>query len=239
MRKSLMAMAVVASAAMAAVSSFADGEEASAQSVNAVGVVKYTIPAGGELVCITLPLHPLETSDAEGRWVWGETTLADQLAKGSTVYFWTGTAWANYTKNALTGKWTAAVTNRPVQPGEAIFVCGPAKATEPQTISLLGELPTEDDLSYTVTGSKNLDTRGVTMYPVETVFGESELAEALPKGSSVYFWTGTAWANYTKNALTGKWTAAVTNRPVAVGEGIFVRSAGTADTITNVRPFAW
>lgn len=125
MKKAL--LVAISAVAVAATVALADD---SAKSVNAVGVVKYTIPAGGQLVCITLPLHPLETSDAEGRWIFGETSIADQLAKGSTVYFWSGTGWDNFNKNALTGKWTAAVTNRPVSIGEGIFVEAAGAARE-------------------------------------------------------------------------------------------------------------
>ena len=222
--------------AVAATVALADDDNA-AKSVNAVGVVKYTIPAEAGLTCIALPLNPLDTTSTNGYWVWGETSLASQLDKGSMVYFWTGSKWAGFTKNRLTGVWAGAV-DREIKPGEAFFVKSASSNKTDKVISLLGELPTEDSLSYDVTGSSNLDTRSVTMYPVEVVFGETELAEALPKGSMVYFWTGSKWAGFTKNRLTGVWAGA-TNRPVAVGEGVFVKSTGSAGTIEMERPFDW
>lgn len=212
-------------------------DEATAKSVNAVGVVKYEIPAEAGLACIALPLNPIETSSTNGCWVWGETSLAEQLDKGSMVYFWTGSKWSGFTKNRLTGVWAGAV-DREIQPGEAFFVKSAASNKTAKIISLLGELPTEETLSYDITGSNNLDTRSVTMYPVAVEFGETELAEALPKGSMVYFWTGSKWAGFTKNRLTGVWAGA-TNRPVSIGEGVFIKSTGSASTVEMERPFDW
>ena len=236
MKKAL--WSVVGAAVAVALSSVAFAQDTNAvNSANAVGVVKYTIPANAGLRCIALPLHPMETSSTNGYWVWGETSLAEQLDKGSMVYFWTGTKWAGFTKNRLTGVWTGAV-DREIQPGEAFFVKSASSNTTDKIISLLGELPTEGTLSYDITGNSNLDTRSVTMYPVEMAFGSTELAESLPKGSMVYFWTGTKWSGFTKNRLTGVWTG-VADRPVGVGEGIFVKSTGNAETIEMERPFEW
>lgn len=234
MKKAL--LVAISAVAVAATVAFADDN--AAKSVNAVGVVKYEIPAHGGLTCISLPLNPLETSDSEGRWVWGETTLAQQLDNQSTVYFWSGTAWGAATKT-VKGKWPSDVVNRPIDPGEAIFVRTPSTAVSNKVISLLGELPTDGSLSYALRGSKNLDTRGATMYPVEVVFGESELAAQLSNQSSVYFWDGTSWGSVTKT-VKGKWPSDVTNRVIKVGEGLFVRSIATAPSeISNTRPFDW
>ena len=236
MKKALSILACAMLVPLLSAPAWADGD--AAYSANAVGVVKYTIPAGGAIKCITWPLNPLETSDAQGRWVWGETSLAQQLDNQSTVYFWTGTGWESFTKT-VKGKWPATVTNRPVIPGEAIFVRTPGTSTEDKTISLLGELPTEGTLSYSLRGSKNLDTRGVSMYPVEVIFGESELAASLDNQSTVYFWTGTGWESFTKT-VKGKWPTTITNRVVGVGEGVFVRSIANAPSeVTITRPFEW
>lgn len=240
MKKALLALIGAGVVASMASLAFADGD--AAYSANAVGVVKYTIPADGELTCIALPLHPMDTDDAQGRWVFGDTSICEQLAVGSSVYFWSGTAWnvAQKKKVGSNIRWTGGVTNRPVENGEAIFVKGP-DGGEAQTISLLGELPTDDTLEYDLTGSDNLDTRAVSLYPVEVVFGETELEAALPVNSSIYFWSGTAWnvAQKKKVGSNIRWTGGVTNRVVKVGEGVFVKSSGDASTVTQDRPFEW
>lgn len=241
MKKALLAL--IGAGVVASVASLAVAQDAAvANSANAVGVIKYTIPANGELTCISLPLHPMDTADAQGRWIFGDTSICDQLDVGSSVYFWSGTAWNMFQKMQVGTRirWTGGVTNRPVENGEAIFVKGPAGA-EAKTISLLGELPTEDTLEYDLTGSNNLDTRAVSLYPVEVAFGDTELEESLPVSSSVYFWSGTAWNMFQKMQVGTRirWTGGVTNRVVKVGEGVFVKSSGDAATVTHERPFEW
>ena len=241
MKKALLAL--FGAGVVASLASFAVAQDSNAvNSANAVGVVKYTIPADAELTCISLPLHPMDTSDDQGRWVFGDTAICEQLDVGSSVYFWSGTSWSTFQKRKVGNniRWTGGVTNRVVESGEAIFVKGPAGA-EAKTISLLGELPTEGTLSYALTGSSNLDTRAVSMYPVEVTFGNTELEAALPVNSSIYFWSGTSWNTFQKRKVGNniRWTGGVTNRVVKVGEGVFVKSSGDADTVTQVRPFDW
>ena len=239
MKKLLISLTILAVAATAALVAIADD---AVYSVNTVSVIKYTIPANGELTCVSLPLNPLDTSDDQGRWIFGDTAFCDQLAVGSSVYFWTGTAWSKAQKRDVAGEilWTGGVTNRVIKTGEALFVKGPADGAA-QVISMVGELPTDDSLSYTLTGSGNLDTRAVSLYPVEVTFGDTELAESLDVSSSVYFWTGTAWSKAQKRDVAGDilWTGGVTNRTVGIGEGVFVKSSGAASTITQERPFEW
>jgi len=228
-------------ASLSATAAWAD-ETNAAYSANAVGVVKYTIPADGGLTCISFPLNPLETSDSEGRWVWGETSLCEELDVGSSVYFWSGTSWEKSQKRKVGDniRWSGGVTNRVVQNGEAVFVQGPTGG-ESKPVALLGELPTELTLEYKLTGSNNLDARAVSLYPVEVVFGDTELEETLPVSSSVYFWSGSSWEKYQKRQVGNniRWTGGVTNRVVNVGEGIFVMSTGAVATVTQSRPFEW
>ena len=127
MKKALLTVAGVA--LVVGLSSVAVAEDTNGvYSANAVGVIKYTIPANGDLVCMTLPLHPMDTSDSEGRWVWGETSLAQQLPNQSKVCFWTNNSWATFTKNA-NGKWGADVTNRLIKVGEGVFVRSAASSS--------------------------------------------------------------------------------------------------------------
>ena len=243
MKKAL--LAVIGAGVVASMASLAFADDDAAYSANAVGVVKYTIPANGGLACITLPLHPMETSDADpDTWVFGETGLPDQLDIGSVVYFWTGTGWASSKKDLVGGRvrWTSSGLTRTIKPGEAIFVRSSPTNQEDKVISLLGELPTEDELDYTISGSNNLDTRSVVMYPVEVpAFGTTTLASNLPVNSVVYFWTGTGWAASKKDLVGGKirWSSSGATRSLGVGEGVFVRGVGDGFSVTNSRPFDW
>lgn len=233
MKKALVAIAGFSLAV--GVASVAMAEDDAAYSVNAVGVVKYDIPADGELVCVSLPLNPLETSDAQQRWVWGETSLAQQLENGSDVYFWTGTGWRTYTKDIEDGTWPRSARTRVLEPGEAFFIRG----ANAQVISLLGELPTEDYLEYSLTGNDGLDVRGVTPYPITGAFGATSISTNLPNGSDVYFWTGTGWKTYTKDIEDGTWPRGARNYEYGIGEGIFIRARGNVNSVTNDRPFEW
>lgn len=233
-------LAVVAALAASAGVVCAWGQDAAvAQSANAVGVVKYSIPPRGGLRCISLPLNPLD----EVEWVFGETSLAEQLPKSSTVYFWNtnSLAWDNYTRASRTGAWPADALSHVIARGEAFFVRSPADATEDIVISLLGELPVDAELTYDVTGNDNLDVRAVSMYPVEMPFSHTSLYTNLNKGSTVYFWNtnSLAWDNYTRASRTGSWPSDLVTNRVNVGEGIFIRASGSAVSITNARPFTW
>jgi len=218
-----------------------ESQEVAAQSANAVGVVKYTIPPEGGFALISLPMNPLDGTN----WVWGQTSLAAQLDRGSIVYFWDKEtlSWANFPKKTINGKWADEAANWELAPGEAIFVRSSPTNYEPKVISLLGELPVESELTYDLQGGNQFDLHGLTMYPVDGVFGDSELATALPKGSTIHFWdtNSASWASYSRKLIgSGAWPAEVLERSWKVGEGVFIQSKGTSvSTVTNERPFNW
>jgi hypothetical protein len=71
---------------------------ASAQEVlsaNAVGYIKKTLPANGQLVALSVPLDSMTEADI----VFGRTSVAQEAPVGSWAYFWTGASWAGGTKN--------------------------------------------------------------------------------------------------------------------------------------------
>ena len=215
-------------------SSPAWADDDAAYSANAVGVVKYEIPAEGGFTCITLPLEPIGGGDA---WLWSETTLAQQLPNGSYVYFWDSinSKWEPSWK--FKNKWQGLGQTQTVAVGEAIFIRSATTAAA-QQISLLGELPTDPTMPLTVTGSSNFDTIGVTPYPVEVPFASSALASNLPNNSYVYFWQNNKWEPSWK--FKNKWQGLGASWTNKVGQGMFVRSAATAPTTINItRPFEW
>ncbi len=228
MKKTAIFLSILAIAATAAFVATADD---AVYSANTIGVIKYTVPAGGGLTCIALPLNPM--SDA-GEWVWKDTTLAEQLENDSIAYFWDGTAWQGSTKSRR--GWSGVGATKVLSPNEAVFIRSPANSSADQTIALVGELPEDDTLSFGVTGGNNLDTLGVTMYPVSTKFADSELATALDNDSIVYFWDGSAWQGSTKSRRG--WSGVGATWETAVGEGVFVRASNPSGATVDVtRPF--
>lgn len=198
-------------------------------SANVVGVVKYTIPAGGAFACFSLPLNPMSSG---GDWLWGDTQIAKDLPNGSQVYFWENNGWEPASKTKKYGWGEAA--SRSVSAGEAFFVQGP-KTAEAQTVSLLGELSMEATEPLTFTGNKAYDLVAGNPYPVETTFVDSELAAGLDNGSTVFVWRNNAWIGYDKTKKYGWQDAA--GLTFAVGEGIFVKKAGDPATINVEAPF--
>ncbi len=229
MKKLLISLTILAIAATAAFVAVAD--DAAVYSANTIGVIKYTVPPAGGLICVSLPLEPMQGTETK----WGDTSIADQLLPSSKVFFWTGSSWQGFTKST-SGKWTAAASNRVVQVGEAVFLQSPASQTDDHVIAFVGELPDDEELTYSINGDKNLVPRGVTAYPVSGKFGDSELAAKLPSSSKVFFWTGSSWQGFTKST-SGKWTAAAQNKEYEVGQGVFIEDAGASTIITNSIPY--
>lgn len=227
-------LAVVAALAASAGVVCAWGQDAAvAQSANAVGVVKYTVPAEGGLTCISLPLNPLGTDE----WIWGDTSLAEQLETGSSVYFWNGIGWDSYVKGKL-GGWNAKAKNTVIHAGEAFFLKSPATSDTDLVVSLLGELPVESQLPLDLEGDGTaLVASAVSLFPIQATFGESAMSAALPTGSTVYFWRDAEWKSYVKGKLGG-WNNAAKGTTNFVGEGIFVKTPSDV-TVTIPRPFDW
>ena len=232
MKKLLISLTILAVAATAALVAVADDD--AVYSVNTVSVIKYTIPANGELTCIALPVNPMDG----GEWVFGQTDVADQLAPGSLVYFWNGLGWDDYMKDPEDGSWVKGARNHTLVAGEAFFVRGPDNGAA-QTIAVVGELPVDATVPYSVRGKNNLDVRGVTPYPVEGTFGTTSLSTNLPAGSLVYFWNGLGWDDYMKDPEDGSWPKGARNHAYGIGEGIFIQAYGDVTSVDNDRPFDW
>jgi hypothetical protein len=238
MKKAL--LAVISAGVVASMASLAFADDDAAYSANAVGVVKYTIPARGGMTCVSLPLNPM---NQEGAWYWPDTSVAKNLPGGSIAYFWNPqtAGWDFSTKGLRDGQW-AELNNTNlmmIAAGQAFFLRGPSSKTTNIVVSLLGELPTEGTLPVDVTGANNLDMRGISMYPVEVVFTNTAYAQQLPGGSMVYFWDGTQWRFSTKNVRDKTWSTVEGKETLFVGEGVFVRKAGSGMVIEETRPFDW
>lgn len=223
MKKALLAIAGVALVAGLASVSFAQDAN-SVDSANAVGVVKYTIPANGQLTCISLPLDPMSTNST---WYWTDTQISQALPRGSYIYCWRNGGWATSLKQK--SGWTE---NFEIQPGEAFFVKG--NTTSNLVVSLLGELPVEATSLIPLTGSGYLDMTTVSMYPVAMALTNSAFAD-MPRSTYIYRWNGTGWDTCLKQK--SGWTEP--NWTFGVGEGVYVKFNGTATNVVETRPFNW
>ena len=209
---------------------------ASAQEVhsaNAVGYIKKTLPAGGKLVMMSIPLDSMSESDI----VFGRTSVAQETEQGSVVYFWDAVSqtWGAGTKG--TKGWQAAESNRVIAAGEGFFLKG-APASGDYEVTITGEVPADDPIARAIPGGSALGTMA-NPYPVDFTFGESDLAANATQGSIVYFWDvgSQTWGAGAKGPKG--WQAAESNRVVQAGEGFFLREAAGVNQWSAVKPYTW
>ncbi len=223
MKKILLASALVLAIAVSA----AVAQEVLSQ--NAVGYIKVNLPAG-KFVSVAQPLNNM--GKAENKF--GETSIAQELPQGSTVFFWSpeGQGWGGGGKS---GKgWAGAESNKVIAAGEGFFI----KSPQDGEVTITGEVPDEPSLDRVIPGNKAFGSLA-NPYPVDFKFGESDVAKNASQGSTVFFWSIDAqgWGGGGKS---GKgWAGAESNRIVAAGEGFFLKEAEGVTTITTVKPYTW
>lgn len=210
---------------------------ASAQEVlsaNAVGYIKKTLPAGGDLVAMSIPLDSMTESDI----VFGRTSVAQEAPVGSIVSFWSeGTqVWVGGGKS--TKGWAAAQSNKVIQAGEGFFLKGNPVATEPFDVTITGEVPSDDTIPRPIIGGSTLGILA-NPYPVDFKFGESALAQQASVGSIVSFWSESSQVWVGGGKSTKGWAAAQSNKVVAAGESFFLREPATGTTWDAAKPYTW
>ncbi len=210
---------------------------ASAQEVlsaNAVGYIKKTLPAGGKLISLSIPLNNM----TEASNVFGRTSLAAEAPVGSVVYFWDPAlqVWSPGSKTAK--GWSSGISNRVCASGEAFFLKGPPTNAADVEVTITGEVPEDTTLARAMPGSGALGTIA-NPFPVDFKFGDSTLAINSTVGSIVYFWDSTlqVWSPGSKTAKG--WSSGISNRVVLAAEGFFLREAGSVTTWTNAKPYTW
>lgn len=210
MKKTVITLAVVAFVAAAA--------QAQTTSANLVGYTKVSA-TGGQLSLVALNFTPSSTSVAD--------LIGDQLPNGSTLHIWDkdAGAYSSVTK-AARGGWGAVAT---VELGDAFWI--EASGTDTYEIILAGEVNTA--ATNTVVLSGGIDATGY-YYPVETTWGNTGLSDALPNGSTVHFWNGSAYSSFTK-AARGGWGVGA-NTVISATEGFWVEAEATWN---EARPFSF
>ena len=232
MKKTLwIAMVGALAASVVAASAQGSGEVLSA---NAVGYIKKTLPAGGDLVAMSIPLNSMTETDI----VFGRTSVSQEAPVGATVSFWDEGAqvWIGGLKS--TKGWAAAQSNKVVAPGEGFFLKGALTAVDPFDVTITGEVPADTTLSRSIVGGSSLGILA-NPYPVDFKFGESDLAQQASVGSTVSFWdeVNQVWVGGLKS--TKGWAAAQSNKVVAAGESFFLREVGSAATWDAAKPYTW
>lgn len=209
---------------------------ASAQEVlsaNAVGYIKKTLPADGDLIALSIPLNNM--NEAEN--VFGRTSVAQEAPQGSSVFFWDEVqqGWSGGAK-ALKG-WSAGISNRIIAPGEAFFLKGAVGGGDVE-VTITGEVPDDAQLTRVMSGGNALSAVA-NPYPVDFKFGESDLAINATQGSSVFFWDEVqqGWSGGAK-ALKG-WSAGISNRVILAAEGFFLKEAAAVTDWDQTKPYTW
>ena len=94
-------------------------------SANAVGYIKKSLPAGGDLVAMSIPLDSM----TETNIVFGRTSVAQEAPVGAIVSFWDEGAQV-WVGGAKSGKgWSPGQSNKVVAAGESFFLREAGTAT--------------------------------------------------------------------------------------------------------------
>ena len=214
---------------------------ASAQEVlsaNAVGYIKKTVPAGGKIVAVSVPLDSM----AEASNVFGRTSVAQEALAGSYVYFWNeaGQNWVGGPKRAGALAWLPGQSNYVVKPGEGFFLKSPTNSVTPMDVTITGEVPSDVSRQKAIIGNNN-NSILANPFPTDFKFGESDLAKNATAGSYVYFWNeaGQNWVGGPKRVGALAWLPGQSNYTVKAGEGFFLKEASTVNIWTAAKPYTW
>jgi hypothetical protein len=230
--KWILISAIVALTVIAAVA-----QELEVLSVNALGYIKKTLPPGGKMICLNLPLDSM----SEASNVFGRTSIAQELPNGSAVSFWNldSQKWVTGTKSTK-GVWTPVASNYVVKVGEGFFLKSPTNSVQPTSLTIAGEVPSAANSERVLLGQSRLDVVG-NPYPTSFKFGESELAKNAANGSAVSFWNEDTqqWVSGTKSTK-GVWTPTSSNYVVKATEGFFLKTSNaTAWVWSSTKPYTW
>ena len=223
---------ILAAAALVAGSALA----AEVLSVNAVGFIQTTCPAG-EYTALSYPFYGNEDG---GGTKWVDTPIAQNAAVGSQVYFWNGSVWTvgAYVQGRTGADWDATAKAKTLAPGECFLY----KPAEEQDAVVSGEVPDDATIDLAITGGGAYTALGLP-YPAEKAWTDTEIAASAPVGAQVYFWNGSVWTvgAYVQGRTGADWDATAKAKTLAPGEGFLYKlPANEADaTIAAVRPYDW
>jgi len=190
-------------------------------SLNVVGYVNKTLPAG-----LTLIANPLNTTNNTIGGLFGGA--GGVLPEGTQVYLWNGAGYAIGTRDDLgAAGWSPdGYENQDLSPGKGAFVKN--STANPLTVTFVGEVMQGSLTNHVGTGYQLLASKVPQAGQVDTVLGFPVV-----DGDQVYQWKGTAYATFTADSLNdpAPWGPAVPN--IDVAEGFFSRKAAATDWVRN------
>lgn len=226
------ALWIVMAAALAVAVVAASAQEV--LSANAVGYIKKTLPAGGKLVAMSIPLNNMTNPVT----VFGESSVAAEAPVDAIVYFWDPVAQSWLAGLKSTKGWGPAQATRVVAPGEGFFLKGAPLAVTDVEVTITGEVPADPTLTRAIPGGNALGTLA-NPYPVDFVFGDSDVAANASVDSVVYFWDLDAQSWLAGLKSTKGWGPAQANRVVQAGEGFFLKEFGSVNQWEETKPYTW
>lgn len=226
------ALWIVMAAALAVAVVAASAQEV--LSANAVGYIKKTLPAGGKLVAMSIPLDSMTNPVT----VFGESSVAAEAPIGAIVSFWDPIA-QSWIGGGKSGKgWSPAQANKVIEPGEGFFLKGDPLAVTDVEVTITGEVPADPTLTRSIPGGNALGTMA-NPYPVDFVFGDSDVAANASVDSIVSFWD-VDLQSWIGGGKSGKgWSPAQATRVVQAGESFFLKESGSVNQWEETKPYTW
>lgn len=182
-------------------------------SVNAVGYVNVTVPAGG-FALLANPLNqPTNTIPA----------VLPDVAPNTVVYVYDVQAGFSQATKRSTGAWTGPAAAALLNPGQGFFIKNPS-TTDAATVTFVGEVPQGTGLTVPIpVGISLLGSIIPQQGKVET-----DLKIPAVSGDVLYQWDP-ATQGYktaaTRRTNPGQWTGPSTGEPtIAVAEGFFYQA---------------
>jgi hypothetical protein len=191
-------------------------------SLNVVGYVNKSLPAG-----LTLVATPLNTTNNTVGGLFGGA--GGVLTEGTQVYLWNGTGYAIGTRDDLgAAGWSPdGFENQDLSPGKGYFVKN--NGATAQSVTFVGEVLQGNLTNAVGTGYQLLASKVPQAGQVDTVLGFP-----VADGDQVYQWKGTAYAIFTADSLNDPAPWGPTVPTIDVAEGFFSRKAAA---ILGVRNF--
>lgn len=176
-------------------------------SVNAVGYINVSVPAGFSMIANQLNASPDNTL----------ATLMPSPPDGTTVYKYTGTTYKIYTYLQLLGGWDDGTGT--LNPGEGAFILNPG--TAPFTVTFVGEVPQGTLTTHLPAGFAIVSSQVPQSGQLDTVLGYPPA-----DGDTIYFFRNGTYSISTYLQLLGGWDTAPSPN---VGEAFWSLKAAAAD----------
>jgi len=186
-------------------------------SVNVVGYYSVTIPSN-RIALVTPVLESFQAGTLED-------LIGTQLPVGSFAYIWDRTS-NGYISASRTARGGWGITNLILR-GDAVWL-KPAAGTPDVTVTFMGEVPGNYNVAATTTVANisGIDAVGYG-YPVDILWTNTALSQAVPDGSFLHVWTGTGYNSYSKTARGGWGTA--NSLQIKAGQAFWIQTSVPTD----------